>query len=105
MTPEERYERIDQRLDAIAVNLELTSRVAHENEIRLGQLDARLDKMAAHQEEQYAAFNDEHKKLLTSQVLLTGTMQELAEAQKATDGRMTILIGMMDTFMRERGVK
>lgn len=53
----------------------------------------------------HVAFTDEHKKLLTSQVLLTGTMQELAESQKATDGRMTILIGMMDTFIRERGEK
>lgn len=41
---------------------------------------------------------------------LTGTMQELLEAQmktdeqmKKTDARLSILIGMMDTFIRARG--
>ena len=40
----------EERLEAIALNLELTSQVAHENEIKLGKLAERLDKMATIQE-------------------------------------------------------
>jgi hypothetical protein len=36
----------------------------------------------------HLTFTDEHKRLLTAQVLLTGTMQALAESQKSTDERM-----------------
>jgi hypothetical protein len=59
-------------------------------------------------------FSDEHKQLLTAQVVLTDrmdrlttTMQELAEAQKHTDQQMKesderlgILTRMMDEFIR-----
>jgi len=68
---------------------------------RMDRIERTLEMLIA----DHVAFADEHKKLLTSQVLLTGTMQELAESQKATDGRMTILISKMDTFIRERGHK
>jgi hypothetical protein len=54
-------------------------------------------------------FSDEHKQLLTAQVVLTDrmdrlttTMQELAEAQKHTDERMGVLVHMMDGFIRGR---
>jgi hypothetical protein len=57
MTPEERYEIIDRRIDAISLNLELTAQVAHENEIKIGELADRLTK-------------------------LTETIREVAEAQK-----------------------
>ena len=64
----------------------------------------------------HVKFADEHNKLLTSQVLLTDrldklaqhvdkSVQELAESQKATDARLSILIQMMDNFIRERGDK
>jgi hypothetical protein len=73
---------------------------------RMDRIERTLEMLVA----DHVAFRDEHKQLLTSQILLTdqmdkltGTMQELAESQKATDGRMTVLIGMMDTFIRERG--
>jgi hypothetical protein len=73
---------------------------------RMDRIERTLEMLVA----DHIAFRDEHKQLLTSQILLTdqmdkltGTMQELAESQKATDGRMTVLIGMMDTFIRERG--
>jgi len=67
----------------------------------------------------HVKFTDEHKQLLTAQVVLTDrmdrlttTMQELAEAQKRTDqqmkdsdGRLGILIRMMDEFIRRNGSK
>jgi hypothetical protein len=64
----------------------------------------------------HVKFADEHNKLLTSQVLLTDgldklgkfvatSVRELTESQKATDARLSILIQMMDTFIRERGDK
>ena len=80
---------------------------------RMDRIERTLEMLVADHvtlKDEHAAFNEEHKKLLTAQVLLTdrmdkltGTMQELAASQKATDGRMTILVGMMDTFVRERG--
>ena len=67
----------------------------------------------------HVKFSDEHKQLLTAQVVLTDrmdrlttTVQELAEAQKRTDqqmkdsdGRLGILIRMMDEFIRRNGSK
>jgi hypothetical protein len=64
----------------------------------------------------YVKFSDEHKQLLTAQVVLTDrmgrlttTMQELAEAQKHTDQQMKesverlgILLRTMDGFIRGR---
>jgi dynactin complex subunit len=62
----------------------------------------------------HVKFSDEHKQLLTAQVVLTDrmdrlttTMQQLAEAQKRTDQQMKesderlgILTRMMDEFIR-----
>lgn len=52
MTPEERYAKIDARLDAIAMHLELTASVAHANDARVDKLltavekdEARIDKL------------------------------------------------------------
>jgi hypothetical protein len=57
----------------------------------------------------HVKFSDEHKQLLTAQVILTDrmdrlttTMQELAESQKHTDERLGILVHMMDEFIRGR---
>ena len=73
---------------------------------RLDRIESLMDRLAAHR----LMFRDEHRTLLTAQVLLTdrmdkltGTMQELAESQKHTDERMGILIHMMDEFIRKRG--
>ena len=54
MTSEERYEIIDRRIDAIALNLELTSHVAHENELKLGKLAEQLGKLAENQDKMTA---------------------------------------------------
>jgi hypothetical protein len=44
MTVEERYEKIDQRLEAIAMNLELTAAMAHENEAKIKQVLSVVEK-------------------------------------------------------------
>jgi hypothetical protein len=46
MTPEERYARIDARLDAIAMHLELTASMAHANEEMIEKLGRKLDQLA-----------------------------------------------------------
>jgi uncharacterized protein YdbL (DUF1318 family) len=45
MTNEERFERIDARLEAIAMNLELTAAMAHANEARIDKLGERVEKL------------------------------------------------------------
>jgi len=76
----------------------------------------RVEKLMELLIDDHLRFSDEHRQLLTSQVLLTDrmdrltiTMQELAEAQKVTgdqmketDERLSILIRMMDDFIRRR---
>jgi hypothetical protein len=44
MTPEERYARIDARLDAIAMHLKLAASVAQANEEKLEKVLAALDR-------------------------------------------------------------
>lgn len=60
-------------------------------------------------------FSDEHKRLLTAQIVLTdrmdklagtmdkltGTVQELAEAQRHTDERLNALISVVDGLIRK----
>jgi hypothetical protein len=57
----------------------------------------------------HAKFGDEHNKLLTSQVRLTGSLQTLTadiqslrESQKATDERLGILIKMRTTISENK---
>jgi hypothetical protein len=44
MTPEERYDKLDRRLEAIAMNLELTISMAQASEARI---DKRMDQLLA----------------------------------------------------------
>ena len=78
---------------------------------RLDQLEKLMDLLIT----DHLAFSDEHKKLLASQVLLTDglerlktrvdklaeSVQELTEAQKHTDERMSALIGVVDQLVRD----
>ena len=64
----------------------------------------------------HVQFREEHKQLLTAQVVLTDrldkltgrvdklaqTMESLAESQKATDERLGALIGIVDDIIRKR---
>jgi hypothetical protein len=71
-----------------------------------GSGKSRLDRLEGLMEllvDEHVKFNDEHKRLLTAQVVLTDrvdklavTMQELAEAQ-------SVLMHVMDEFIRGRG--
>lgn len=82
-----------------------------------GQGESRLDRLERLMElliDDHLRFTDEHKKLLTAQVLLTEAQKELAtaqqrtdlklaelaEAQKHTDERMDALIAVVDGFIR-----
>jgi hypothetical protein len=73
----------------------------HEN----GSGDSRLDRLEGLMAlliEDHVQFREEHKHLLTAQVLLTGKMAELAEAQKHTDERLNALITIIDGVIRKR---
>jgi uncharacterized membrane protein (DUF106 family) len=64
----------------------------------------------------HLSFTDEHKRLLTAQVVLTETVQQLAEAQKRTEEAQkrteetlkelaegqSVLMRMMDEWIRNR---
>lgn len=47
MTPEERYAKIDARLDAIAMHLKLAASMAHGSDSRMKNMDMRIDKLLA----------------------------------------------------------
>jgi FtsZ-binding cell division protein ZapB len=53
-------------------------------------------------EERHSAFEEEHKQLLTAQVLLTDEMRKLAESQRHTDERLNALIGVVDDLVRRQ---
>jgi len=83
---------------------------------RLDRLENLMDLLIT----DHLAFTDEHKKLLTAQVVLTATVGKLAESvkelrevqkaaddrmrevQKAADDRMSALIGVVDGWIRNR---
>jgi hypothetical protein len=50
----------------------------------------------------HLTFSDEHKKLLTAQVVLTDRVRELVEAQRHTDERLNALIAVVDDLIRNR---
>ena len=73
-----------------------------------GRLD-RLEGLMALLIDDHVQFREEHKRLLTAQVVLTDrmdrltqTMTELAEAQKSTDEKLHALIGVVDDLVRKR---
>lgn len=77
-----------------------------------GNSQSRLDRMEGLMNlliEDHVRFDDEHKRLLTAQVILTDrvdkvaiALQELAESQKHTDERLNALIGVVDDLVRKR---
>jgi hypothetical protein len=70
-----------------------------------GHGESRLDRLEGLVEvlvNEHIYFADEHKKLLTAQVVLTDRMTELAEAQKHTDSRLNALINVVDDVVRKR---
>jgi hypothetical protein len=76
----------------------------------------RLEKLMDLRITDHLSFTDEHRRLLTAQVVLTETVQQLAEAQKRTEeaqkltdeqlkelaSAQKVLMQMMDDFIRNR---
>jgi hypothetical protein len=75
-----------------------------------GHAKSRLDRLEGLMElliEEHMKFTQEHKQLLTAQVILTDrldqltvTVRELAEAQRHTDDRLNALIHIVDDWIR-----
>jgi hypothetical protein len=75
----------------------------HGGESRLDRIERALELLV----DDHVLFRDEHKRLLTAQVVLTDRvdqlaigMRELQEAQKHTDERMDALISVVDGVVR-----
>jgi hypothetical protein len=64
----------------------------------MDRLERLLDMLVA----DHVAFADEHKKLLTAQVVLTDKVDKLVDAQKHTDERLNALIAVVDGLVRNR---
>jgi len=77
----------------------------HENGSGESRLD-RLEGLLALLIEDHVQFREEHKQLLTAQVVLTDRLdrfiKETAEAGKHTDERLNALITIVDGIVRKR---
>lgn len=76
-----------------------------DHESRLRRLEDFVEVLA----NEHIQFAEEHKRLLTAQVVLTdrmdkltGRMDELAQAQIHTDERLSVLIQMMDDWIKRK---
>lgn len=70
-----------------------------------GHKTSRLDRIEGLMElliNDHLKFSDEHKSLLTSQILLTDRMDKLMEAQKHTHERLNVFILAVDDLIRKR---
>ena len=68
-----------------------------------GQGESRLDRierLLERNEEAHEAFNREHKLLLTAQVLMTDTMQQLELKMLETSEKLNALIRVVDGLIR-----
>ena len=78
----------------------------HENGSGESRLD-RLEGLMALLVEDHVQFREEHRQLLTAQVVLTDRLdrfiKETAEAGKHTDERLNALITIVDGFIRKQG--
>ena len=63
---------------------------------RLGRIEGIIEALAT----SHADFEQEHRRLLTAQVLLTDEVRKLAEAQRHTDERLNALIAVVDDLIR-----
>ena len=77
-----------------------------------GSWQSRLDRMEGLMDlliEDHGRFDDEHKRLLTAQIVLTDrvdkvaiALRQLAESEKHTDERLNALIAVVDDLVRKR---
>ena len=68
-------------------------------ERRLTRLEEFVEVLA----NEHIQFAEEHRRLLTAQVILTDRMDRLAAAQAHTDERLAVLIRMMDDWIKRQG--
>ena len=68
-----------------------------------GRRLTRLEEFVEVLANEHIAFAEEHRRLLTAQVVLTDRMDKLAAAQAHTDERMSVLIRMMDDWIKRQG--
>ena len=71
------------------------------NENGSNRLD-RIERILELLVDDHVQFREEHKLLLTAQVVLTDRLDKLAEAGKATDERLNALITIVDGLIRNR---
>lgn len=60
----------------------------------------RIEKALERLIDEHRSLIAEHRRLLTAQVVLTDTVQRLAETQAASDERLNALIGVVDGIVR-----
>jgi FtsZ-binding cell division protein ZapB len=77
-----------------------------DGERRLRRLEDFVEVLA----NEHIQFAEEHRRLLTAQVVLTDRVdklaqriESLAEVQAHTDERLSVLIGMMDDWIKRQG--
>lgn len=51
---------------------------------------------------EHVQFAEEHRRLLTAQVVLTDRLTKLADAQAQTEDRLSVLMRMMDDWIRRQ---
>ena len=68
-----------------------------------GNVERRLTRLEEFVEvltSEHIQFAEEHKRLLTAQVVLTDRMDKLAEAQERTEAHLDLLTRTMDAWIR-----
>ncbi|HYK17017.1 MAG TPA: hypothetical protein VEV37_03295 [Bryobacteraceae bacterium] len=68
-----------------------------------GNVERRLTRLEEFVEvltSEHIQFAEEHKRLLTAQVVLTDGMDKLAEAQERTEAHLDVLTRTMDAWIR-----
>jgi hypothetical protein len=69
-----------------------------DNGRRLTRLEEFVEVLA----NEHIHFAEEHKRLLTAQVVLTDRMDKLTQAQTHTEERMSVLIQMVDDWIKRQ---
>lgn len=70
-----------------------------DGERRLRRLEDFVEVLA----NEHIQFAEEHRRLLTAQVVLTDRIDRLAQAQAQTDERLSVVIRMMDDWIKRQG--
>ena len=97
---DERLEKLTARHEALTQTVEIIARMQKKNEEQFGKTGENIERLAE-------VFAGEHRQLLTAQVVLVARMDELRQAQAASearskeqDERIGVLVKMMDEWIR-----